>query len=46
VRDGQLVLKVERAAAIDVAVHAKILPSVHMRTKPPLLDVTGVLKAG
>ncbi len=46
VRDGRLTLKVERPAAIDVGVHAKILPSVHMRTKPPLLDVTGVLKAG
>lgn len=46
VRDGQLKLKVERPAAVDVTVEAKILPSVHMRDKPPLLDAAGVLRAG
>jgi hypothetical protein len=46
VLDGQLRLKVERPVGVDVTVQAKILPSVHMRDKPPLLDVTGVLRAG
>ncbi|WP_205910451.1 hypothetical protein [Rhizobium sp. FY34] len=46
VRDGRLTLAVERPVDVDVSVSAKILPSVHMRDKPPLLDVTGLLKAG
>jgi hypothetical protein len=46
VLDGRLTLMVERPANVDVTVQARILPSVHMRDKPPLLDVTGVLKAG
>ncbi|MGR6432610.1 hypothetical protein ACU5AY_17000 [Rhizobium sp. PAMB 3174] len=46
VRDGRLRLKVGLPAAVDVTVHARILPSVHMRHTPPLLDSSGVLKAG
>lgn len=46
VRDGKLRLVFEQAATVDVTVDGKILPSVHMRDKPPLLDVKAVLKAG
>ncbi len=46
VRDGRLRLRVERPASIDVTVRGRILPSVHMSDKPPLLDAHGVLAAG
>jgi hypothetical protein len=46
VRDGRLVLEFGVTAEMDVEVRAKILPSVHMRGKPPLLDARGMLKAG
>ncbi|MFD1747526.1 hypothetical protein ACFSE1_18810 [Rhizobium helianthi] len=43
---GQVLLIFSQAASVDVDVKAKILPSVHMRDKPPLLDVDVRLKAG
>ncbi|HLP68440.1 MAG TPA: hypothetical protein VK181_13080, partial [Rhizobium sp.] len=46
VRDERLRLRVERPADVDVTVRGRILPSVHMSDKPPLLDVQGLLKAG
>lgn len=46
VRDGKLRLVFEQAATVDVTVEGKILPSVHMRDKPPLLDTKAVLNAG
>ncbi|MGE6740312.1 hypothetical protein ACQKGC_08580 [Allorhizobium pseudoryzae] len=46
VRDGKLRLLFEQAATVDVTVEGRILPSVHMRDKPPLLDARAVLRAG
>ncbi|MCY1666952.1 hypothetical protein [Rhizobium sp. SL86] len=46
VKDGRLKLQFEQAATVDVAVEGKVLASVHMRDKPPLLDAKAVLKAG
>ena len=46
VTDGRLVLEFGVTAQMDVEVKAQILPSVHMRGKPPLLDTRGTLKAG
>lgn len=45
VADG-LTLVFTKQATVDVHVRARILPSVHMRDKPPILDVEGILKAG
>lgn len=44
--DGAVSLVFSHAPVIDVQVRARILPSVHMRDKPPLLDVRATLKAG
>jgi hypothetical protein len=46
VSDGRLVLEFGQPAQADVEVQARILPSVHMRDKPPLLDTRAMLKAG
>ncbi|SMD12049.1 hypothetical protein [Rhizobium sp. RU36D] len=46
VGDGRLVLEFGVTARMDVEVKAQILPSVHMRGKPPLLDTRATLKAG
>ncbi|MDQ0419520.1 hypothetical protein J2045_000530 [Peteryoungia aggregata LMG 23059] len=46
VRDGELVLEFGTPASVDVEIRAQILPSVHMRGKPPLLDARAVLSAG
>ncbi|MDH4414652.1 MAG: hypothetical protein QE484_15180 [Rhizobium sp.] len=46
VQDGRLVLEFGLSAQMDVEVTGKVLPSVHMRGKPPLLDAQGTLKAG
>jgi hypothetical protein len=46
VHDGEPVLEFGATASIDVAIRAKILPSVHMRGKPPLLDAQVMLRAG
>lgn len=45
-KDGKVSLSFSHAATVNVDVHARILPSVHMRDKPPLLDVRATLKAG
>lgn len=45
-REGKVSLVFAHAATADVDVHARILPSVHMRDKPPILDVRATLKAG
>lgn len=44
--DGTVSLVFSHATVVDVQVTARILPSVHMRDKPPILDVTLNLKAG
>lgn len=44
--DGTASLLFSAAPVVDVQVTARILPSVHMRDKPPILDVTLDLKAG
>ena len=41
-----LVLVVDQPPIEDVMINARVLPSVHMRDKPPLLDCDVVLKAG
>ncbi|MBC2775080.1 hypothetical protein H6M51_19660 [Rhizobium sp. AQ_MP] len=46
VSDGRMVLEFGMTAGTDVDVRAKILPSVHMRGTPPLLDAQATLKAG
>jgi hypothetical protein len=46
VTEGRLVLEFDLPAKVDVEVQARILPSVHMRGKPPLLDTHATLKAG
>lgn len=43
---GPLVLEIDEPAGKDVVVSAKVLPSVHMRDKPPLLAENAVLRAG
>ncbi|WP_205910203.1 hypothetical protein [Rhizobium sp. FKY42] len=45
-KDGKVSLVFSHAPSVDVRLRASILPSVHMRDKPPLLDVTVDLKAG
>jgi hypothetical protein len=44
--DGRVVLEFGVPVEMDVEVTAQVLPSVHMRGKPPLLDTRGTLKAG
>lgn len=44
--NGPLILEIDQPSQGDVLVSAKVLPSVHMRDKPPLLAESAVLPAG
>ena len=44
--EGPLLLQCDTPPRSDVKISARVLPSVHMRDKPPLLASEGLLRAG